>query len=155
MNGNLRALVVGGGVGGMSTAIVLRRLGVDVEIIDLDPQWRVYGAGITVTGPTLRALGQLGLLDQFYEEGFSGQGIRICDVQGRPVGEVADPPGMPGSGGIMRPALHRLLSRATLESGARVSLGVTVAELLLEDGGVHAFLSDGRDKTFDLVIGAE
>ncbi len=49
------ALVVGGGIGGMATAISLAERGVQVELIDLDPDWRVYGAGITITGPTLRA----------------------------------------------------------------------------------------------------
>jgi len=52
-------LIVGGGVGGMSAAIALRKIGADVELIDIDPQWRVYGAGITITGPTLRAFKNL------------------------------------------------------------------------------------------------
>ena len=58
------ALVVGGGIGGMATAIGLAEGGVKVDLIDLDPDWRVYGAGITITGPTLRAYRRLGLLDQ-------------------------------------------------------------------------------------------
>jgi 2-polyprenyl-6-methoxyphenol hydroxylase-like FAD-dependent oxidoreductase len=48
------ALIVGGGIGGMAAAIALSERGVKVDLIDLDPQWRVYGAGITITGPTLR-----------------------------------------------------------------------------------------------------
>ena len=155
MTGDLKVLIVGGGVGGMSAAIVLRRLGAGVDLIDLDPHWRVYGAGITVTSPTWRAFDQLGLLPQVLEHGFSGRGIRVCDVHGRALGEVADPPGMPGSGGIMRPALHGILSRATLESGARVSLGVTVDELVAEDNQVVARLSDGQCRRFDLVVGAD
>jgi 2-polyprenyl-6-methoxyphenol hydroxylase-like FAD-dependent oxidoreductase len=55
-----KILVVGGGIGGMSAAISLARSGHAVELIDLDPQWRVYGAGITITGPTLRAFKALG-----------------------------------------------------------------------------------------------
>ncbi|MEY4720391.1 MAG: hypothetical protein RIQ46_116, partial [Pseudomonadota bacterium] len=39
------ALVVGGGIGGMATAISLAERGVKVSLIDLDPDWRVYGAG--------------------------------------------------------------------------------------------------------------
>ena len=56
MNENLRQefLVVGGGIGGMAAAIALRRRQVAVELIDIDPEWKVYGAGITITGPTLR-----------------------------------------------------------------------------------------------------
>lgn len=35
------ALVVGGGIGGMASAISLASRGVKVDLIDLDPQWRV------------------------------------------------------------------------------------------------------------------
>jgi 2-polyprenyl-6-methoxyphenol hydroxylase-like FAD-dependent oxidoreductase len=48
------ALVVGGGIGGMATAISLAERGVRVDLIDLDPDWRVYGAGITITWPAGR-----------------------------------------------------------------------------------------------------
>jgi 2-polyprenyl-6-methoxyphenol hydroxylase-like FAD-dependent oxidoreductase len=58
-----RALIVGGGIGGMTAAISLQRIGVDVDLIDADPQWRVYGAGISVTGLSLRAFADLGILD--------------------------------------------------------------------------------------------
>ena len=60
----MRILVVGGGIGGMSSAITLVQRGHDVVLIDLDPAWRVYGAGITITGPTLRAYRRLGLLEK-------------------------------------------------------------------------------------------
>ena len=66
------ALVVGGGIGGMAAAISLARRGVAVELIDLDPDWRVYGAGITITGPTLRAYAELGLIDRIVKEPVGG-----------------------------------------------------------------------------------
>ena len=50
-----KVLVVGGGVGGMSAALALARRGVEVELVDADPHWRAYGAGISVTGLSLRA----------------------------------------------------------------------------------------------------
>ena len=83
------ALVVGGWIGGMATAISPARRGVAVELIDLDPNWRVYGAGITITGPTLRAYAQLGLIDRIKAEGavttasrfrlFHGTELRVMD----------------------------------------------------------------------------
>jgi 2-polyprenyl-6-methoxyphenol hydroxylase-like FAD-dependent oxidoreductase len=60
----LKVLVVGGGIGGMSTALALRDLGVHVDLIDIDPRWGVSGAGITITGPTLRAFKALGVLEE-------------------------------------------------------------------------------------------
>ncbi|VCU68719.1 FAD-dependent urate hydroxylase [Pigmentiphaga humi] len=153
------ALVVGGGIGGMSAAICLRRRGIDVRLVDLDPDWRVYGAGITITGPTLRAFRELGILDEIAAQAYTGHGIQICDMLGTPLKVVPTPVvgdgDLPGSGGVMRPALHAVLSRRTLESGARVSLGVTVDGLEQDGGGVAVRFSDGTSGRYDLVIGAD
>ncbi|WP_017667606.1 FAD-dependent oxidoreductase [Sandarakinorhabdus sp. AAP62] len=152
-------LIVGGGIAGMATAIELRRRGIAVDLIDLDPQWRVYGAGITITAPTLRAFGQLGILDAVLERGYSGRGIRICTTDGTPVDEVSDPAELgvdaPGSGGIMRPVLHQILSERTRASGTAVQLGVTVDALASDELGVDVRFSDGGHGRYDLVIGAD
>ncbi|MGC5799472.1 FAD-dependent monooxygenase [Sphingomonas sp. NFX23] len=150
-----KVLVVGGGIGGMAAAIELGRRGIAVDLVDLDPHWRVYGAGITITSPTLRAFGDLGILDAVLRDGFSGNGIRICTMEGVPVDEVADPPGMPGSGGIMRPILHRILSERTLEIGTNVRLGCTVSSMDEDEHGAAVVLSDGSNDRYDLVIGAD
>jgi 2-polyprenyl-6-methoxyphenol hydroxylase-like FAD-dependent oxidoreductase len=154
-----RALIVGGGIAGMSTAITLGKIGVAVDLIDLDPQWRVYGAGISITGPTLRAFGALGILDAVRREGFTGDGIQVCDAQGQPSHVVPTPivadGDVPGSGGIMRPVLHRILSEKTLASGAQVRLGLTVDALHSDAEGVTALMSDGTSHRYDLVVGAD
>lgn len=152
-------LVVGGGIAGMATAIVLRRLGIAVDLIDLDPEWRVYGAGISITRPTLRAFRDLGFLDAVIESGFAGEGIQICTVAGEPIGTVDDPaiPGevLPGSGGIMRPELHRILSSAVRSLGTNVRLGLTIDALEQDDSGVTARFSDGTEKRYAFLIGAD
>jgi 2-polyprenyl-6-methoxyphenol hydroxylase-like FAD-dependent oxidoreductase len=153
------ALIVGGGVGGMSAALVLRRLGIEVELIDLDPQWRVYGAGITLTGPTLRAFDRLGIYDEVAAQGYTGDGIRVCAVSGAPLQEIvtARPVDsrVAGSGGILRPILHGILAARTRASGAIVRLGNSVTSLTARDDGVDAVFTDGAARHFDLVIGAD
>lgn len=143
----------------MSTAIRLRQLGIAVDLIDLDPQWRVYGAGITITGATLRAFQALDILDAVVEQAYTGEGIQVCDVQGRPLHLVPTPPAVgsdtPGCGGIMRPVLHRLLSQRTLALGTRVRLGLTVDALVSHARGVDARFSDGTQARYDLVVGAD
>lgn len=139
----------------MSAAIEMRRLGIAVDLVELDPQWRVYGAGITITSPTLRAFGQLGILDEVLAQGFSGDGIRICTIEGVPVDEVPDPAGLPGSGGIMRPVLHKILADRTRQCGARVRLGFTVDRLDQDDDGTTVTFSDGSLNRYDLIIGAD
>lgn len=153
-----RALVVGGGVAGMSAATMLLRAGVEVRLVDLDPGWRVAGAGITLTAPTLRAFRTLGILERVMDEGHTHDGIRACDVQGRPLEELHGPPlgeGIPGAGGILRPVLHRILADRVKALGAGVRLGVTACALEQDESGVAVSLSDGTEERWDLVIGAD
>lgn len=155
-----RVLIVGGGIAGMSLALALSRSGIAAEISEIDPDWRVYGAGITITGPTLRAFDALGLLDAIVGEGYCYNATRICDiggnvimasrVSGQPMG-----PRIPNSGGILRPVLHRILSEATLASGATVRLGVSVGALDAAEGSVAVTLTDGTTTRYDLVVGAD
>ncbi|MBX9829039.1 MAG: FAD-dependent oxidoreductase [Xanthobacteraceae bacterium] len=155
-----RVLIVGGGIAGMSLAIALSRKGIASEIVEADPDWRIYGAGITITGPTLRAFEALGLLDRIEAEGFCYDVTRICDADGRVIipSRVAGRPlgaRIPNSGGIMRPVLHRILSEATRASGAQVRLGVTAAAIGQNGQGVSATLTDGSEAAADLVVGAD
>ncbi|HSV84468.1 MAG TPA: FAD-dependent oxidoreductase [Ramlibacter sp.] len=159
MDNSPKALIVGGGIGGMATAITLRKHGMAVDLVDLDPEWRVYGAGITITGATLRAFKALGILDAIVASAYTGEGIQVCDVNGRPLARVATPlvadAGVPSSGGIMRPLLHGILSERTLALGTRVRLGLTVDALKPDAEGVDVRFSDGTSGRYDFVVGAD
>ena len=123
-----RVLVIGGGIGGMAAAISLRKQGHAVDLVELDPNWQVAGAGITISGPTLRAFAALGIVDDVIRQGFCADGVRLCDADGNLLTELPTPrlagADIPGGGGILRPVLARILSQATLASGAAVRLGV-------------------------------
>lgn len=153
-----RALVIGGGIAGMSAAIGLREAGLAVDLVDRDPEWRVYGAGITITGPTLRAMKQLGILAPVMERGYTADGLLVCSASGETLSKIdTDGPGtigVPGAGGIMRPVLHQIMSERLLSLEPSVSLGVTVESLEIY-GTVRAVFSDGRRAEYDLVVGAD
>ena len=118
-------LVVGGGIGGMATAIMLARHGVVADLIDIDPEWRVYGAGISISGPTFRAFATLGVMDQIRAEGFISKGLKLARADGTVFAEFPAEGGHSG-GGIMRPILHRLLSDRVRAAGTHIRLGVTL-----------------------------
>lgn len=154
-----KALIVGGGIGGMSAAIALRKIGWEVVLIDLDPEWRVYGAGITITGPTLRAFGELGILEQVLKKGFAADGLVIRNVAGEVISSVPTPVrgvgDIPGTGGIMRPTLHGILADAVRASGVDIRLGLTVDAFDQDAEGVTATFDDGRSERYDMVVGAD
>lgn len=154
-----KALVVGGGVGGMSAALALARRGTEVELVDADPHWRAYGAGISVTGLSLRAFDDLGILDEVRERGFVGAGIRLRSPAGQPIFESPpvpdDAPPIARSGGIMRPVLHEIMSKRTTAAGIKVTLGVRPEDFEQGDQGVDVRFSDGRLERYALVVAAE
>ena len=153
-----KVLVVGGGVGGMTAALELRRHGVEVDLIDADPHWRVYGAGISLTGLSLRAFDHLGILDEVRRRGHVHAGLRGKGLNGETLFEPPapeNPKPVESGGGILRPVLHEILATRVRASGAKVSLGVKIESLSQDADGVDVVFSDGRRGRFDLVVGAD
>ncbi len=152
------ALVVGGGIGGMAAAIDLAERGVSVELIDIDPEWRVYGAGITITGATLRAYQRLAMVEDIARDGAIVSGSSMFLFNGTHLRDLDEPPieeGLPATGGIMRPVLHKLMQKRVAAAGVAVRLGITVDALANRDGGVDVSFSDSTSGRYDLVIGAD
>jgi 2-polyprenyl-6-methoxyphenol hydroxylase-like FAD-dependent oxidoreductase len=151
-------LIVGGGIGGMAAAIRFGELGARVTLIDIDPEWRVYGAGITITGPTLRAYRRLGLLDAIKEEGAIAKGSTIFRYDGVRLQQLDEPAleeGLPATGGIMRPKLHRIMQARVKALDIDIRLGLSVSALDNPDYGVDVTFTDGTQGRFDLVVGAD
>jgi 2-polyprenyl-6-methoxyphenol hydroxylase-like FAD-dependent oxidoreductase len=154
-----KILVVGGGIGGMSAAIALAKAGYAVELIEQDPNWGVLGAGLTVLGSTLRALSHLGVLDEVMRDGYFAYGNNIYSFKGnllttRPGMKMPDAD-LPGGGGILRPALHKILASAIEREGVTVRLGVTYEKLTQSSGDVLVEFTDGSKGHYSLVVAAE
>lgn len=158
-NGVARVLIVGGGVGGMSLAIALCGAGVRVDLIDIDPDWKAAGAGLTLNGATLRALDRLGVVEQVVAAGHVHAGRRIFHSSGELIRDT--PAYRPANGdlhamgGIIRPALHAILAHRVKELGTAVMLGVTVDGFDQDSRGVDVVFSDGRQDRYDIVVGAD
>lgn len=152
-------LIIGGGFSGMSAAIELRKRGVAVDLVEIDPGWRNYGAGITLSSSTLRALKDLGVLPEVIERGFCADEIVVCDGEGRQVAVIAMEkvagPEWPAGGGIMRPVLADILAKATRASGTDVMLGTTFSAIREDADGVEVELTNGKTRRYDLVVGAD
>lgn len=156
---NQRVLIIGGGFSGMAAAIELRKAGHAVDLVEIDADWRSYGAGISLGGATMRAFRQLGVLDAFLQQGAASDGVQLFLPDGTPIGVLPTPrlagPDVPGNGGILRPVLARILADATRASGANVRLGCTFNELIEHPNEVEVGFTDGQRQRYDLVIGAD
>lgn len=155
---NLDILIIGGGIGGLTSAIALRRDGHTVTVIEKDPDWSVYGVGIIQQSNVIRAMAQLGLVDDYVAAGVPFEKVAVHMPDGTQVAEVPIPklvPEYPASMGIGRPALHKILGDRTIADGADVRLGVTAEAIDDRGDKVCVRFSDGSEGSFDIVIGAD
>ncbi len=152
-------LVVGGGIAGLTLSIALRQAGQDVEIVELNPAWSVYGVGIIMQANALRALQRIGLSQACIAVGFPyhtsvhhEEDGTLRSARQKP---SLDQEGLPASCGILRPSLHALLRDTALAAGVRVRLGTTVTALQDGPTQVQVQFQDGSQQAYSLVVGAD
>lgn len=155
---SLKILIVGGGIGGLTSAIALRREGFAVDVIERDPTWSVYGVGIIQQGNVIRAMKDLDILDDYIEAGFGFDHVDVFIPTGKQVAHIPTPKlveGYPSNVGIGRKALHKVLGDRAMAAGAEIRLGVTATALADEGAGVDVTFSDRTAGRYDLVVGAD
>lgn len=153
------ALIVGGGIAGISTALALRRQGAEADLVERDAEIRTLGSGIALIYPAMRALRRLGVLDQCLEVGYGISKMVICDINGDAL-QVRSLPselgsGVPGMMGMMRPQLHRILLGHAASLGLIVRTGLSLTEIASRADRAEVKFSDGAEADYDLVIGAD
>jgi 2-polyprenyl-6-methoxyphenol hydroxylase-like FAD-dependent oxidoreductase len=154
-----KVLVVGGGIAGLTLALALRRRGIGVEVVEIQPRWSVLGVGISLTGPTLRALQSIGLIDDCAAVSFGFDRIVFADAAGRQFGALNLPKlcgaDYPATVAIARRALHEVLVGTAERLGAAIMLGTTVTALDQGADAVAVTFSDGRRGSYDVVVGCD
>ena len=117
------ALVIGGGIGGLTAGVALRQAGIAVDLVEVQPEFSVYGVGIIQPNNTLRALDRIGLARRCVELGAAFPGWRIHDANGNFLmdapNETRAAPGFPPNNGITRPDLQVVLSEAAYAEASR------------------------------------
>jgi 2-polyprenyl-6-methoxyphenol hydroxylase-like FAD-dependent oxidoreductase len=155
---NGKVLIIGGGIAGLTSAIALGKRGFSVEVIERDPSWTVYGVGIIQQSNVVRAVAELGILDDYLDAGFGFNHVEVFLPNGERIARIPAPSlaeGYPASIGIGRPALHKVLGDRATAAGARIRLGVTALDFNDDGQGVDVTFSDDSKGRYDLVIGAD
>ena len=66
---NLKAIIIGAGIGGLTTAIALKRAGYQIEVYDRVKELRPVGAGISLWSNGVKVMNWLGLGDEIHKIG--------------------------------------------------------------------------------------
>ena len=150
------ALIIGGGIGGLTAALALRRRGWRVEVFEQAPQLREVGSGVMISPNAMSVLLGLGLR-HVAERGLAVTRAEMCAWGGRALMEMRDlEPLCEGVPAVLihRAALHGALHEA-LGDGIRVHLGARLARFEEDAAGVVARFEDGREARGEVLVGAD
>jgi 2-polyprenyl-6-methoxyphenol hydroxylase-like FAD-dependent oxidoreductase len=153
-----RALVIGGGIGGLTAAIALGRRGWTCDVIERDPAWSVYGVGIIQQGNVVRAMAELDLIDDYLDAGVGFDTVEIAIPTGQVVATIPTPrlvPDLPANVGIGRRALQKVLGDRAKAAGATIRLGVTAERFEDGDDQVGVRFNDGSEERYDIVVASD
>ena len=153
----MKALVVGAGIGGLTTAIALRRAGVEIAVLERAAELRESGAGLLLGANAIKVLDRLGLGDAVREIGaptmvgnlFSWKGETLVSLSADQVVELVGAE----SFAVHRADLQAILLQALGDDSVR--LGAELTNFAQDEKNVRAFLADGGEHSADLLVGAD
>jgi 5-methylphenazine-1-carboxylate 1-monooxygenase len=161
----MRVLIVGAGIGGLTTALILHRLGIDVTIAEAASEISEIGTGINLLPHGAGVLHELGLGPQLAAAGLQTRAIEYRTQYGQLI--LRDPRGLHAGSPWPQYSIHRgklqavLLEkvRQTLDTGA-ILAGHSFERFEQSTEGVTIRLlrrADGQYVDFDadLMIGAD
>lgn len=160
----MKVTVVGAGIGGLATAVALRRVGAEVTVFERASELKELGAGLGLYPNAMKALKKLGLREAVLD---AGQPLRPSgqfrtwrgnvllelptDVLESRFGDVAV--------GIHRAELHKVLREALEEAGGKVRLSSEFSGFEQDEDGVTARFvngtTEGRAERADLLVGSD
>jgi 2-polyprenyl-6-methoxyphenol hydroxylase-like FAD-dependent oxidoreductase len=131
----MRAVIVGGGIGGLAAAIGLRRVGFETVVLERAQRLESVGAGLTLAANAVRAIERLGIADEVRRMAARGRELLVGTSAGHPL--LRSDLDAFETLGVHRADLQRVL----LEHAGDVRLGEEV--------------SDVRAVEADLIVGAD
>lgn len=152
-----RALIIGGGIGGLAAAIALQQIGWQVRVFERAQKIEPVGAGITLWHNAIKAMESLGLGEVLLKHSVEGLHGGIVDRRGKMLTALEDARQFGIDGplmiGLHRADLHTMLCEA-LQPGV-LQTAARFERFSQDQNGVMAFFADGHVERGDLLIGAD
>ena len=149
----MRAIVIGGGIGGPVAAMALRKAGIEATVHErYDRTADGSGGALSVAPNGLQALDVVGLADAVREVGTPMTAMELQTWTGRTLGRFgSEPPQLL----VWRADLYRVLREAAVRRGITIEHGKDLVDAV--DHGTHviARFADGTEAEADLLVGAD
>jgi len=154
---NLKAIIIGAGIGGLTTAIALKRAGYQIEVYDRVKELRPVGAGISLWSNGVKVMNWLGLGDEIQKIGGEMNRMTYLSKENELLNDIDLLPLIDQVGQRPYP-----VSRSELQSMLLEQLGKEYVKLetkcigAKEEGNqVTAIFEDGSTATGDVLIAAD
>lgn len=149
--------IIGAGIGGLATAIALRRKGFEVEIFESTPQFTEAGSGINLALNAMQIFKHLGIAEKIEQNGHPLEAMNVRDLEldllaSSPIKELA------AFYSVRAVAIHRARLHSILlgELGdTPVYLNKKLRSLSQKGEQVELVFEDGATHTATIVIGAD
>jgi 2-polyprenyl-6-methoxyphenol hydroxylase-like FAD-dependent oxidoreductase len=149
----MRAVIIGGGIGGLAAAVALRRVGVESIVLEQVSTIREVGAGLSLWSNAIMALRELGVAEKVIASGSQFDTFLSRTASGRPIAEsnFAD---LGREAGAPCVCIHRAdLQRILLAELDPTSIRTGARCIAFEDS--TAILDNGQRIEADLLVAAD
>jgi 2-polyprenyl-6-methoxyphenol hydroxylase-like FAD-dependent oxidoreductase len=153
----MKAIIVGGGIGGLTAAIALELAGIEAHVFERATELREVGAGISLWANAIHSLDAIGVGDAIRARGLRGSRAEIRTWRGRVLSDVSYDE-LARRFGDALVMVHRADLLAVLAGKidpARLRLNHECHGFVQEAEGVLARFTNGETARADLLIGAD
>lgn len=154
----MKAIVIGGGIGGLSAAIALKRCGIATEVYEAVKEIKPVGAAISIWPNGVKCLNWLGMKERLQQLGGPMEFMAYQEYQqGQTLTRFSLDPLINSVGERPYPVARAELQDMLLDTYGRtdVHFGKRVAKVEEFDSGVRAIFEDGHVAEGDLLIAAD
>lgn len=161
----MRAIIVGGGIGGLTTALMLHARGIDCELFEQADHIRELGVGINTLPHAIRELKELGLLPRLDAVGIRTHELIYTNRFGQEIWR--EPRGLDAGYDVPQFSIHRGRLQGVIYQAVRSRLGesrIHTAHRLgayrQDDSGITAYFfnrygTHRRTVRGDVLVGAD
>ena len=154
---NLKAIIIGAGIGGLTTAIALKRAGYQIEVYDRVKELRPVGAGISLWSNGVKVMNWLGLGDEIHKIGGEMNRMTYLSKENELLNDIDLLPLIDQVGQRPYPVSRSELQSMLLEQLGKehVTLETKCIGAKEEGNQVTAIFEDGSTATGDVLIAAD
>ena len=156
MNDIGTALIVGGGIAGLATAMALSEAGITATVFETSTGPADGTGGMLTVAPNgLDALSIIGADNAVRQIGLPMNSMIMTDGRGRQIGEFPGLSGLEPSRALWRTDLCRVLTEQAAGRGIAIEIGKRFVGFDESPAGVTVRFADGSTATGDVLIGAD